>query len=632
VIRSVFFLAVLIGVGCSRPPTAAVTSSAGPTPEPIDLGPARDAIRKPFADADLVRFGLDQLSSLMSRQPSLRPRPLSADDIAFIQKLGANPTEVSNVERPDFGPLDTALVSQALLFRDVARTLEVASSPPLERAKAATEWLARHVLLEERDGPPDPPLQVVLRGRGTALERTYVLLALMHQLGLDAWAVGGADSASDPRKIWAVGVMEGGKIVLFSPPLALPVPGDRSGDIAALTNLPTDAQVVTAVGRGEPRESLAASRLFFGLSWLSLAPRMRAVENLFPAGELRLAVDLERLRAAAAALPISGWSADAYGVAPRVLAEFVPVAEGGVDRAPAGGRRADLFAAGLIRWDDLPRELLELRGPAGNQLRLNFVSVAASDQRPGLAQAIRQRQNLADVVRTMKSQEKEMPEARLQDDIARGVLAAMRGGGDTQGPTLRQLLLRGQYQEAIEAMVALSGQLRSLRSRSDAPAAAAQAKPWAEKVQTAYAEYLRAQRSGELPALNDASTRLEALLKDGRPLELYVQWLAAGQMLARLDFLTALAKHDQAETRHRRDPADAARTWQTAIAAWRSYLANHGETPIANPARRMLGRALAESGQREQAAETFRQAAAKASGPDKAAAELLANRTTVEQK
>jgi tetratricopeptide (TPR) repeat protein len=220
-----------------------------------------------------------------------------------------------------------------------------------------------------------------------------------------------------------------------------------------------------------------------------------------------------------------------------------------------------------------------------------------------------------------------MPEARLQDDIARGVLAAMRGGGDTQGPTLRQLLLRGQYQEATEAMVALAGQLRSLRGRSDVPAAAGLVKPWAAKVQTAYAEYLRAQRAADLSALNDASAKLEALLKEGRPLELYVQWLAAGQMLAKLDFMTALAKHDQAEARHRRDPADAVRAWQTAIAAWRSYLANHPTAAHASHVRRLLGRALDQSGQRDAAAQMYREAAAKSTGPDKSAAEWLAARS-----
>lgn len=621
--RHVLIFTLLLCAGCSRPPTTTV-SKATTTAPAADLGPAREALRKPFADAEQVRFGLDLLNSALARQSGVQTTNLSPDDVKLVASLGADPADVANMSKPEFGPLDTPLVAQALLFRDVARTLDVSTDPPLDRAKAAMEWVVRHVRLDERDGPPDPPAQVVLRGRGTVVERTYVLLALLHQLGLDAFAVGGADAAGDPRKIWAVGVADSGQVFLFSPAVGLPLPGATPGGIATLADAASHAKLPQAFGMS--RESMAGAKLYFGMPWPALAPRMKAIEALFPSGEVRIGVDFARLRETAKSLPLGQWAAKTYGSAPRVLAEFATPDDGGTDAAPIGARRAELYAAGLIQWEDLPRELLELRGPAGNQLRLNYVSVAASDQRPGLAQAIRHRQNLADVVRTMKAQGNEMPDARLQDDIALGVMAAMRGGGDASGPTLRQLLLRGQFQEATEAMVALAGQLRSLRGRSDVAGAAEQVRPWVEKVQTAYAEFLRAQRGGELAALNDATAKLETLLKEGRPLEQYVQWLAAGQMLAKLDYLIALAKHDQAEARHRRDPADAVRAWQTVVAAWRSFLANHPNAPQANQVRRLLGRALAQSGQRDAAVQMYREAAAKSAGPDKAAAEWLAER------
>jgi hypothetical protein len=349
---------------------------------------------------------------------------------------------------------------------------------------------------------------------------------------------------------------------------------------------------------------------------------MKAVETLFGAGELRLTADIAQVRAAVANRATGAWSADATAALPRWLPEFLPTSEGGHDSTPAGRRRVDAYAAGLAPWEVFPRELATLPGAVANPLQRLFYAVGASDQRPGLAEMIRQRQTVAEMARSLKGQEKEFPQGQMQDDIVRGVMASFRSGGDEQGPTLRQLVLRGQYDEATAAMVGLADQLRALRNRGDIAQAASHVAPWADKVRAAYADLLRANRGNDAGAAATAGERLETLGRDARPIEAYVQWLAAGPALARLEFLTAVAKHDQAEAR--RAKADA-KTWTTAVGAWRSFVANHPDAPQTALAYRMLGSALSHAGQGAAAAEAYRLSASKATGPRKTAAEYLAS-------
>src|SRR5205085_10936186 len=98
-----------------------------------------------------------------------------------------------------------------------------------------------------------------------------------------------------------------------------------------------------------------------------------------------------------------------------------------------------------------------------------FASVAAMDYQPGLAQDVTRRQILSETLRTLKS-EQNMTDVRMQEDIVRGLQASLRSTGENQGPTLRQMLLRGQYEESIRTMVELTGSLRAARDRRESAA------------------------------------------------------------------------------------------------------------------------------------------------------------------
>ena len=68
------------------------------------------------------------------------------------------------------------------------------NAPAVEKARAALGWVTRHVRLEERDAPPDPPALVAQRGTGTALERSYVMAALCQALDFESFVVGDPDA------------------------------------------------------------------------------------------------------------------------------------------------------------------------------------------------------------------------------------------------------------------------------------------------------------------------------------------------------------------------------------------------------------------------------------------------------
>lgn len=611
---AVLCCAALIGCG-QRPTTQSTTTAEVSAPPAVDVNAIRDDLRKPMVEPDAIRIALDQLNNGPKATP-LDPATLDA----FRGKLQLTDGELTAIQNPQFGGIDAHLLANALFFRDAARTLDVTALPALDRATAALEWTVRHVAWEERAGPAFPPMFAALRGRGTTYERVGVTAMLCHALGIEAFAIGDPDAADDPAKLWGVAVLDGSDIRVLDARLGIALPGTLAGLVADAGPLKS----LKDLGYDVDSARLKAARLYPMTASALLAPRWTQVAPLLPEGT-RIGVDARQLLEQAGRLALSGFSPRATSAPGRWLAEFLPESEGGLDKPiPGQPRKMEQYVSTLLPWDSLPKSLQEIPpGTFGNAVRMTFATLTGADVRPGIAERLRRQQSLIESARQAISQEKESPtDPRLQQDLYRSLMPTGRGEDDESGPTLRQLLLRGQFSQATEALAVLKAQLRAKRSRSEVAGLGPTVDAWAGKIKQLLLDAANA-RPGDPAAMQQFDERAKALSQELPKVLGYVQYVGAGAALTRLDYLTAIAKHDQAEAKARRDRSPAA--WQSAVQAWQVFLATHPASLEAPLARRLLADSLEGQGLKTQAAELYRQAAGAAKNKyDKLACSYLA--------
>lgn len=592
-------LAVVFAFGCSKPAAKVIQQKSVQSSTETEREAIREGLNRPHPDSEHLRNMLTQLNGILNSDAQLRPTPLSSDESSFLKdRLKLTDSQIAALNAPEFGLFDAHLLDQALLFRDVARTLELKDPSVLTKANVALDWVTRHVRLEQRNGLPDPPDRVILRGRGTPLERIYVFLALLQQLDVEAYCVGDEAAATDPNRIWGVAIRNGELMEIFDPRLGIQLP---SGLL-----LPT----LLDMGYDVTGERLAAAKFYWGLPTSVFAPRWKLIESYMRNGGLHVQVDVNRLKAATEKIPLLAWAPNATGTPTRVLAEFLPTDEGGLDRSPFGPeRRMAKYQIDTIPWSALPREFAELQGPLGNRIRLAFVEIAWRDQQPGIASIVRQQKRFIENRRDLESQirEKALPADQLIPDIARD-LQKSRMTGDEQGPTLMELLLRGEHSQARQAMRYLIDELTQLRNKNTSSDAALE---WAAKAQSVFAELLRAQRTNDETALHAITNRFVELQRESSAAVEFVQQKAAAPALQRLNFLVIMSKHDQADASSRREPnSDSARAaWKTISTDWANYLNNFPNAPETHQVQRLHAAALERSGQRETAADAYRRAA-----------------------
>lgn len=144
------------------------------------------------------------------------------------------------LDRMKFDQDDGLFLREVVWLRNVAHWAPKGAVDPLSQAVALFDWVVRNIQLES---PPALapgselvrlypfPWEILLFGRGTAVDRAWVFILLLRQLGIDAGVVGVIRKESlggtriDP---WAVGVLVDKEIYLFEPTLGVPVPGPDS--------------------------------------------------------------------------------------------------------------------------------------------------------------------------------------------------------------------------------------------------------------------------------------------------------------------------------------------------------------------------------------------------------------------
>jgi hypothetical protein len=568
--------------GCRRPPRLAKSNdSASNTSRPDPWEQAVRQLRKETTFS-ACRAVLQQLNQELAADESLRAAPARSQTLTQLQRLlPLDPADREQLQAASFTPHDAAYLADCLYLRDASRQIVLPELNPQQKAERAFAWVCRQVWLQpwllstERGvmATALPPTAVLRRGHGSGLERMYVWLALLQQMGLDACLIGPPEAVDQaagyvavrgnqvltgaPRgPFWAVGVrLPDGDIALFDPWRGRPFP-------ATWRTLQAKAADYTQWFHSEPNSGLTAEQLQHAVVYLTvplnaLAPRLRLLQEKMgePLGVV-VSIDGEALRQRFAAWQPRFWNPPqdrfAYG---RTSRTFLPTDQGGDDTAPMGERLFDLYYL-----HQLPTA--EQVIPA--ELRQNAALVRDVGER--LAQAARSHY----AVRFLEP------------------------------PTPRERIQRGQFQEAARLLVGLQDEFgRGLSRIRNTPDAERLRRDWIQRAAELYEQ---------LGRQADAVTRIEqhwrheaaALLLDQAVSEI-------GQ--AEATFLLALCQHEQAERvqlryehatgaetdRLRRDARDA---WQIAARAWRTYRGQYAAFHAALPGRAPLADQLAERAER----------------------------------
>jgi hypothetical protein len=558
-------------------------------------------------DRGACASALQQINGHFATHPQPNPTTLSPEQKELLRKhFGLDDGELAEVESTNYTLLDAPYLEFCFLMRDVARSLDVDNLSPAERAAAAFAWVTRQVVVQDGEGEL-PPEFVLRRGWGSGLERAYVFLALLRQLDIPGGLMMTPGSAA-PWGCGALVAIEGDKqkqVLLFDHRLGLPLPGGNGAPeselarayrlatpipgsdagrqiatLAALRKQPdllkpftTDEKQPYDVGAEQVKD--ARARLAVPVS--ALAPRMRMLQDdlLTQKAGVRLATDPAQLVGAFASAGGVEGGADAVrareGTA-GVLRRFLSEREGGVDKEDAS-QRARLA---LIPRNTLPRQLTELGGAPGQHILARFAAPFIFFQlEPG---------------------------------------------------SPRDLVLRGQYKEAMQQLAPLREQFRVQQGllRSN-PQVFTDFERWKEGLYKAYKEAATAQdnfRKGAVPqeAVDQAMAQRQRVEKDGEKiLSILVDGTAADPRLNQATYQLALCMQEQAERVQARaehlgrakPPADAqeltaaqgaARSaWMDAAGWWDTYIQSYPGTAYALHGQVLYARARQALGERDRA-------------------------------
>ena len=383
----VMFLGVLVTTqsGCStKPPVYVAVSQDKLNEDP--WGRVVTQLRKETEIGSCRRI-LETLRSDLAVNTDLQYQPASLSPDAektVRQLLNLNEQEAREIRSATYSSLDAVYLAECLYLRDVARSLDLIGLPPTRQAEIAFQWVERQVQLNHwatnlggqvQIMPPAPPSLVLARGAGSALERAYVFLALLQQIGLDACLIGPPEASgrtwtytTDPKPavpprgpFWAVGVRIGADVLLFDPRRGEPLPGPGGTGIATLTQIQANPDQLKPWfdDKARPWDVTAAdvkvATAFLAVPYNSLAPRWQRFEKEMRVDSppLRLAIDpvglKTRFATEAKLVDLSFWNvpADVFNYT-RALGSFTLAKDGGFCPLP---EMVQKFSFDLVPWE-----------------------------------------------------------------------------------------------------------------------------------------------------------------------------------------------------------------------------------------------------------------------------------------
>lgn len=231
------------------------------------------------------------------------------------------------LQRSTFDAEDGLFIRDAYLARAIAQRLADQSDHDLVRAVLAFEWVCRNVVLTSAEELPVPLTfyDLLIMGRGRAVDRAWVLGEILRQMKLDSVLLQGrpGDEAVEAPLL---GVLVEQEVYLFDLQLGLPIPADEAplpGGLqkpASLRHLQQHPEVLKRLTLRsdqpyEPTpEQLQRARPMVIASPNAWAARMWKLEQLLPSDALCVLYDppqkIEELPGLLERLQAVGWTLD----------------------------------------------------------------------------------------------------------------------------------------------------------------------------------------------------------------------------------------------------------------------------------------------------------------------------------
>jgi hypothetical protein len=499
-------------------------AAAGTAADPWQTAAAE--FRKQTDHATCQRV-LNQLNADLSGQTSApTPQPMPEDAAkALAGLLRLNEEEVREVKLTSYTGLDAAYLADAFYLRDAARSLDVRGLPPEKQAAVGFAWVCRQVYPKVwqvptpdglQYGPPLPPTAILRRGYGTGLERAYVFLALLQQLGLDGCLVGppGQEQAVTQKIVdgklwkgpfWAVGVLTGQDIALFDPWRGEPLPGPGGKGVGTLAQLKKTPDQVKAWRDDKanpwdvPPADVAGAVAYAAVPVSALSPRIKLLETQLPGLGVKLAADPRGLadRFAHAQAPAAVWAppdGELFSYT-RVLSSFLPKSAGGL--LPTDLR--------------LPEQMVSALIPSFRDARP-----------PGLK----------------------------SDEAADTLVNRLRGefGAVFIGPGLQEKVHRGQFNEVSRALIEADKPFAAAEARARAAAGQEKAvQTWVARANEVYQRLSAARLPENRAHLPEAEAAVAQFWRQDAAASPVADGPGAAAGRAEVGYLLALCKHEQAE-------------------------------------------------------------------------------------
>lgn len=571
-----------LAAGCGNSPTAQKEDPSQQTKKADPWEATAERLRRE-RDLSACKSALGQLNNELSERTDVAGAPglTNEAEAALKSFVPLSSDDILELRPAAFTSLDPAYLAECFYLRDAAQSLDASGLPAIEQARLGFAWVCRQLYLmpweHERDGfiPAVPTTYALRRGSGSGLERAYVFLALLQQMGLDACLIGGAGAAEkftavfdeEKRKIalrrgpfWAVGIRNGSDIALFDPWRGERVPG-------TLAEVKADPNRLKAWFEDKARpwdvtpDEVRNATVCLAVPLSSQAPRLAVLEKRLQAETgVRLSIDAAGLKSRFAASAPHGPAVEAKFWNPprdrftytRVLITFLPTEEGGLDRADAAHQLHGMYQSSLV-----PKSLI-------------------------------------DVPKSLKPAAAE----RILTNIF-----ALYEASFLTAPGPRDRIQRGQFQDAARDLTTKLERftLGLERLRRLDPA---EIEPWCEQANSAFDNLNQkrfpnpaqlAPQPDSDPEVAEAKAALETFWRSNEVSRSLVDRATASLGRGEALYLLALSKHEEAERRQSRGANAASRdTWLEASNAWESFLISNGASasdPRTLHARKLAARA-----------------------------------------
>lgn len=184
-------------------------------------------------------MGLQQLSGDWQPDPIVQTLPARWRELP----------EVAHLADLTFSQADGSHLQEVVWLRNVALAAQGEEFDDLSRATNLFDWIVRNVQLEASQSSPAQfirvPGQTLLLGRGDALARAWLFVALARQAQLEVVILGFANpEQSEEVRFWLPALLSEGELYLYDTRLGLPLPGPDGQGVATLSQVVADEQLL----------------------------------------------------------------------------------------------------------------------------------------------------------------------------------------------------------------------------------------------------------------------------------------------------------------------------------------------------------------------------------------------------